>query len=87
IINGDSPVIEPPTVGTVVPLKIEAQKLATKNELKAKITLLLAISDEHLLNFHPIKDAKSLWEAIMTRAIYNILYMIKGFLIVDAPVI
>nr|GEU66692.1 hypothetical protein [Tanacetum cinerariifolium] len=67
IINGDSPVLEPPTVGTVVPLKIKAQKLATKKELKAKITLLLAISDEHLLNFHPIKDAKSLWEAIMTR--------------------
>ncbi|GJV28652.1 ribonuclease H-like domain-containing protein, partial [Tanacetum coccineum] len=36
------------------------------NELKAKNTLL-AIPDEHLLKFHGIKDAKSLWEAIKTR--------------------
>nr|GEU68436.1 ribonuclease H-like domain-containing protein [Tanacetum cinerariifolium] len=67
IINGDSPVPEPPDVGTVVPPKTEAQKLAKKNELKAKSTLLLAIPDEHLLNFHSIKDAKSLWEAIKIR--------------------
>nr|GEZ65700.1 ribonuclease H-like domain-containing protein [Tanacetum cinerariifolium] len=45
----------------------EAQKLARKNELKAKSTLLLAIPDEHLLKFHSIKDAKSLWEAINIR--------------------
>ncbi|GJT74653.1 hypothetical protein Tco_1041378 [Tanacetum coccineum] len=43
------------------------QKLAIKNELKAKSTLLLAIPDEHLLKFYGIKDAKSLWEAIKTR--------------------
>nr|GEU41466.1 hypothetical protein [Tanacetum cinerariifolium] len=36
IINDDSPVPEPLVVETVVPLKIEAQKLARKNELKAK---------------------------------------------------
>ncbi|GJZ01397.1 hypothetical protein Tco_0519358, partial [Tanacetum coccineum] len=35
--------------------------------LKAKSTLLLAIPDEHLLMFHGIKDAKTLWEAIKTR--------------------
>nr|GEV48035.1 hypothetical protein [Tanacetum cinerariifolium] len=67
IINGDSPVLEPPVVGTVLPLKTEAQKLAKKNELKAKSTLLLAILDEHLLKFHSFKDAKSLWEAIKIR--------------------
>nr|GEV71048.1 ribonuclease H-like domain-containing protein [Tanacetum cinerariifolium] len=67
IINGDSHVPEPPAVGTIIPLKIKAQKLARKNELKAKSTLLLAIPDEHLLKFHSIKDAKSLWEAIKTR--------------------
>ncbi|GKA29941.1 hypothetical protein Tco_0716186 [Tanacetum coccineum] len=39
-----------------------------KNELKAKRTLLLAIPDEHLLKFHGIKDAKTLWEAIKTRS-------------------
>nr|GEU31790.1 hypothetical protein [Tanacetum cinerariifolium] len=67
IINGDSHVPEPPAVGTVVSPKTEAQKLARKNELKAKITLLLAIFDEHVLKFHSIKDAKSLWEAIRIR--------------------
>nr|GEY09248.1 ribonuclease H-like domain-containing protein [Tanacetum cinerariifolium] len=67
IINGDSLVPELPAVGTVVPLKTKAQKLAKKNELKAKSTLLLAIPDEHLLKFHLIKDAKSLWEAIKIR--------------------
>nr|GEU78621.1 RNA-directed DNA polymerase homolog [Tanacetum cinerariifolium] len=36
IINGDSLVPELPAVGTVVPPKTEAQKLARKNELKAK---------------------------------------------------
>nr|GFC55991.1 ribonuclease H-like domain-containing protein [Tanacetum cinerariifolium] len=51
IINGDSPVPEPPAVGTVVPPKTKTQKLARKNELKAKSTLLLAIPDEHLLKF------------------------------------
>nr|GEU68600.1 putative reverse transcriptase, RNA-dependent DNA polymerase [Tanacetum cinerariifolium] len=38
-----------------------------RNELKEKITLLLAIPDEHLLKFHGIKDAKTLWEAIKTK--------------------
>nr|GFC85044.1 ribonuclease H-like domain-containing protein [Tanacetum cinerariifolium] len=37
------------------------------NELKAKSTLLLGIPDEHILKFHEIKDAKTLWEAIKTR--------------------
>ncbi|GJU37935.1 hypothetical protein Tco_1186289 [Tanacetum coccineum] len=50
-----------------IPPKIAEQKLAKKNELKAKSTLLLAIPDEHLLKFHGIKDAKTLWEAIKTR--------------------
>nr|GEY84446.1 putative nucleotidyltransferase, ribonuclease H [Tanacetum cinerariifolium] len=36
IINGNSLVLEPPDVGIVVPPKTEAQKLARKNELKAK---------------------------------------------------
>nr|GEX09441.1 retrovirus-related Pol polyprotein from transposon TNT 1-94 [Tanacetum cinerariifolium] len=67
IINGDSHVFEPPDVGTVVPPKNKAKKLARKNELKAKSTLLLAIPDEHLLKFYSIKDAKSLWEAIKIR--------------------
>ncbi|GKA12624.1 ribonuclease H-like domain-containing protein [Tanacetum coccineum] len=47
-----------------IPPKTTEQKLAKKNELKAKSTLMLAIPDEHLLKFHACKDAKSLWEAI-----------------------
>ncbi|GKG10461.1 hypothetical protein Tco_0341861, partial [Tanacetum coccineum] len=45
-----------------IPPKTAEQKLARKNELKAKSTLLLAIPDEHLLKFYGIKDAKTLWE-------------------------
>ncbi|GJX57067.1 hypothetical protein Tco_0286964 [Tanacetum coccineum] len=47
-----------------IPPKTVEQKLARKNKLKAKSTLMLAIPDEHLLKFHACKDAKSLWEAI-----------------------
>ncbi|GJR09401.1 ribonuclease H-like domain-containing protein [Tanacetum coccineum] len=48
----------------VYPPKTVEQKLARKNGLKAKSTLLLAIPDENLLKFHGIKDAKTLWESI-----------------------
>ncbi|GJU19652.1 hypothetical protein Tco_1152994 [Tanacetum coccineum] len=67
IVNGDS--VSPITSanasaeGPIHP-KTAKQKLARKNELKAKSTLMLAIPDEHLLKFHACKDAKSLWEAI-----------------------
>nr|GEW87502.1 ribonuclease H-like domain-containing protein [Tanacetum cinerariifolium] len=50
-----------------IPPKTTEQKIAKRNELKVKSTLLLAIPDEHLLKFHGIKDAKTLWEAIKTR--------------------
>ncbi|GKF41713.1 hypothetical protein Tco_0125055, partial [Tanacetum coccineum] len=66
IVNGDAHVaIASASVGTKgpIPPKIARQKLARKNELKAKSTLLLAILDEHLLKFNEIKDAKTLWEA------------------------
>nr|GEV36192.1 zinc finger, CCHC-type [Tanacetum cinerariifolium] len=49
-----------------LPPKITKQKITRRNELKAKSNMLLAISDEHLLKFHGIKDAKTLWEAIKT---------------------
>nr|GEV74948.1 ribonuclease H-like domain-containing protein [Tanacetum cinerariifolium] len=39
-----------------IPPKTTEQKLARKNELKAKSTLMLAIPDEHLLKFHACKD-------------------------------
>nr|GEU52967.1 hypothetical protein [Tanacetum cinerariifolium] len=50
-----------------IPPKTAEQRLARKNELKAKSTLMLAIPDEQLLKFHACKDAKSLWEAIKNR--------------------
>ncbi|GJZ66937.1 hypothetical protein Tco_0630177 [Tanacetum coccineum] len=62
IVNGDAPAIASASAGTEgpIPPKTAEQKLARKNELKAKSTLLLAIPDEHLLKFHGIKDAKDL---------------------------
>nr|GEX92817.1 hypothetical protein [Tanacetum cinerariifolium] len=70
IVNGDS--VSPVTSASagaegLIPPKTAEQKLARKNELKAKSTLMLAIPDEHLLKFHACKDAKSLWEAIKNR--------------------
>ncbi|GKD12612.1 hypothetical protein Tco_1197019, partial [Tanacetum coccineum] len=67
IVNGDAPVVASASAEGPIPPKTAEQKLARKNELKAKSTLLLAIYDEHLLKFHGIKDAKTLWEAIKAR--------------------
>nr|GEV76809.1 ribonuclease H-like domain-containing protein [Tanacetum cinerariifolium] len=50
-----------------IPPKTAKQKLARKNKLKAKNTLMLAIPDEHILKFHACKDAKTLWETIKNR--------------------
>ncbi|GKA29438.1 hypothetical protein Tco_0715683, partial [Tanacetum coccineum] len=66
IVNGDAPAVASTSAEGPIPPKTAKQKLARKNELKAKSTLLLAIPDEHLLKFHRIKDAKTLWEAIKT---------------------
>ncbi|GJY81832.1 retrovirus-related pol polyprotein from transposon TNT 1-94 [Tanacetum coccineum] len=70
IVNGDlvSPVASS-SIGAEgpIPPKTAEQKLARKNKLKTKITLMQAILDEHLLKFHACKDAKSLWEAIKNR--------------------
>ncbi|GJZ94183.1 ribonuclease H-like domain-containing protein [Tanacetum coccineum] len=71
IVNGDAPAVASASTEGPIPPKTAEQKIARKNELKAKSTLLLAIPDEHLLKFHGIKDAKSLWEAIKTRAPRN----------------
>ncbi|GJX87736.1 hypothetical protein Tco_0339750 [Tanacetum coccineum] len=67
IVNGDEPVVASASAEGPIPHKTAEQKLARKNELKAKSTLLFSIPDEHLLKFHGIKDAKTLWEAIKTR--------------------
>ncbi|GJZ52572.1 putative ribonuclease H-like domain-containing protein [Tanacetum coccineum] len=68
IVNGDAPDVVSASVEGPIPPKTIKQKLARKNELKSKSTLLLAIPDEHLLKFHGIKDAKTLWEEIKTRS-------------------
>ncbi|GJU09135.1 hypothetical protein Tco_1125565 [Tanacetum coccineum] len=60
IVNGDAPTVASASFEGLIPPKTAEQKLARKNELKAKSTLLLAIPDEHLLKFHGIKDAKTL---------------------------
>nr|GEZ56490.1 hypothetical protein [Tanacetum cinerariifolium] len=69
ILNGDSP---PPTkivdgvVQIVAPTTIE-KRLAKKNKLNAKGTLLMALPYKHQLKFNIHKDAKSLMEAIKKR--------------------
>nr|GEY41833.1 ribonuclease H-like domain-containing protein [Tanacetum cinerariifolium] len=69
ILNGDSPsltrVIEG-VVQHVVPTTGE-QKLARKNELKARGTLLMALPNKHQLKFNIHKDAKTFMEAIEKR--------------------
>ncbi|GJU88389.1 hypothetical protein Tco_1300812 [Tanacetum coccineum] len=67
IVNGDTPVVASTSAEGPIPPETIEQKLARKNELKAKSTLLLVIPDEHLLKFHRIKDAKTLWEAIKAK--------------------
>nr|GEV67219.1 hypothetical protein [Tanacetum cinerariifolium] len=70
IVNDDSVLlVASASVGAEgpIPPKTAEQKLARKNELKAKSTLMLAIPDEHLLKFHACKDAKSLWKVIKNR--------------------
>nr|GEV61531.1 hypothetical protein [Tanacetum cinerariifolium] len=67
IMNGDAPTVIASVNGSVkadVPPKTIVKNIERKDEFKAKSTILLAILDEHLLKFHGIKDAKSLWEAI-----------------------
>ncbi|GJR34114.1 hypothetical protein Tco_1209798 [Tanacetum coccineum] len=66
ILNGDSPL---PTrtvdgVKTVVHPTTVEQKLARKNELKARGTMLMALPNEHQLKINTYKDAKTLMEAI-----------------------
>nr|GFA91273.1 hypothetical protein [Tanacetum cinerariifolium] len=50
----------------IAPTTIE-QRLAKKNELKARGTLLMALPDKHQLKFNIHKDAKTLMETIEKR--------------------
>nr|GEU35513.1 uncharacterized mitochondrial protein AtMg00810-like [Tanacetum cinerariifolium] len=69
ILNGDSLVPTRIVEGVVQPVAptTAEQKLARKNELKARGTLLMALPDKHQLKFNSHKDAKTLMEAIEKR--------------------
>nr|GEV48586.1 putative ribonuclease H-like domain-containing protein [Tanacetum cinerariifolium] len=69
ILSGDSPTptrIVDGVVQVIAPTTAE-QRLAKKNELKDKGTLLMALSDKNQLKFNIHKDAKSLIKAIKKR--------------------
>ncbi|GJW91173.1 putative ribonuclease H-like domain-containing protein [Tanacetum coccineum] len=69
ILNGDSPLPTRTIDGleTLVPPTTIEQKLARKNELKARGTLLMTLPNEHQLKFNTYKSAKTLIEAIEKR--------------------
>nr|GEV25161.1 putative ribonuclease H-like domain-containing protein [Tanacetum cinerariifolium] len=58
IVNGVVQIIAPTTI---------VKRLAKKNELKARGTLLMALPDKHQLNFNIHKDDKSLMKALEKR--------------------
>nr|GEW96973.1 hypothetical protein [Tanacetum cinerariifolium] len=62
IINGDSVISRVTVNGVAQPVTVltAEQKLARKNELKARGTLIMALPDKHQLKFNSHKDAKSL---------------------------
>nr|GEY19945.1 hypothetical protein [Tanacetum cinerariifolium] len=69
IINGDSVISRVVVDGVAQPVTVLTieQKLARKNELKARGTLLTALPDKHQLKFNSHKDTKILMEAIEKR--------------------
>nr|GEW12811.1 ribonuclease H-like domain-containing protein [Tanacetum cinerariifolium] len=69
ILNGDPPAPARVVEGVLQPVAptTAEQKLARKNELKARGTLLMALPDKHQLEFNYHKDAKTLIEAIEKR--------------------
>nr|GEY82551.1 hypothetical protein [Tanacetum cinerariifolium] len=66
IINGNSVISRVTIDGVAQPVTVltAKQKLARKNELKARGTLLMALPEKHQLKFNSHKDAKTLMEAI-----------------------
>nr|GFC67400.1 hypothetical protein [Tanacetum cinerariifolium] len=69
IVNGNLPLPKRTVDGveqTYPPITAK-EKLARKNELKARGTLLMALPTEHQLMFNSYKNAKLLMEAIEKR--------------------
>nr|GEU44740.1 putative reverse transcriptase domain-containing protein [Tanacetum cinerariifolium] len=69
ILNGDSPAPTRVVDGVLWPVAptTAEQRLARKNKLKARGTLLMALPDKHQLKFNSHKDAKTLMEAMVKR--------------------
>nr|GEW63332.1 hypothetical protein [Tanacetum cinerariifolium] len=69
ILNGDSSAPTRVVDGVLQPVATTTaeQRLARKNELNARGTLLMALPDKHQLKFNSHKDAKTLMEAIEKR--------------------
>ncbi|GJY04254.1 putative ribonuclease H-like domain-containing protein [Tanacetum coccineum] len=69
IVNGDSHLPKRTVDGVeqTYPPTTAEEKLARKNELKARGTLLMALPNEHQLKFNTFKCAKTLMEAIEKR--------------------
>nr|GEY20323.1 hypothetical protein [Tanacetum cinerariifolium] len=74
ILNGDSPAPTRVVDGVLQPVAptMAEQRLARKNELKARGTLLMALPNKHQLKFNSHKDAKTLMEAIEKRTGRNL---------------
>nr|GEU82820.1 zinc finger, CCHC-type [Tanacetum cinerariifolium] len=69
MVNSDSPPSKRTVDGVeqTYPLTTAKEKLARKNELKVRGTLLMALLNEHQLKFNSYKNAKSLIEEIKKR--------------------
>nr|GEZ81224.1 ribonuclease H-like domain-containing protein [Tanacetum cinerariifolium] len=69
ILNGDSPIPTRVVEGVLQPVAptTAEQKLARKNELKVRGTLLMALPDKHQLKFNSHKDSKTLIKVIEKR--------------------
>nr|GEW89892.1 hypothetical protein [Tanacetum cinerariifolium] len=69
ILNGDSPTPIRVVEGVLQPVAptTAEKRLARKNKLKARGTLLMALPDKHQLKFNSHKDAKTLMEDIEKR--------------------
>ncbi|GJU38440.1 reverse transcriptase domain-containing protein [Tanacetum coccineum] len=68
--NGNGPVsITTDTQGQikVLPPRTVEEILARERERKARITLLMALLEDHLAKFHKMTDAKEMWDAIKSR--------------------
>nr|GEX64715.1 retrotransposon protein [Tanacetum cinerariifolium] len=51
----------------VLPPKTTEEVVARERERKARITLLMALPEDHLAKFHKMADAKEMWEAIKSK--------------------